>query len=189
MSADQPIYECITEAEKFATLTTSDPEDLDTFMDGFEGEPLSATWEPIAVEFIREDVAEKGLLVPDIASVSGLVPVLSPRAADALGEMISAHAELLELESSDEHSWLALNVIRLCDVMDEAASSARYHEPGCIMTLERLALKSPLRAPLPPIFKLPQWPHGSPLITQEFIDAAATHGLTGLDPRPVTKSP
>jgi hypothetical protein len=123
-------------------------------------------------------------LTPGRLTLTRAAPTIpSSRAVDALRDLIDAHAEVLELRSGGEESWSAVNVTRVVDVMDEEASEARYHEPGGVMTLDHLVL----RPPLPPIFKLPQWAYGSALITQEVVDAAAEHQLTGLDPRPLTR--
>jgi hypothetical protein len=81
--------------------------------------------------------------------------------------------------------YWALNVRSFVDLIDEQQSEGDWHEPGRLMTLRRLVARDTVPHDLPPVFKLPQSRKGAALVTSEFLAAAATHGLSGFNPKPV----
>jgi hypothetical protein len=172
------LYELRFEVEEFSALGLVEEEQWDVFIDEFVGEPMAHGWEPIAVKPLYGDRP-----LSDFPELLGRVMVMSARAIDALGPLLEPHGELLPLQCEDGELW-AFNVLTILDVMDTERSVAHWHEPGKrLSALRELVLAEPLPDAPPPIFKLEQWRPGRPLVTGEFLDAARTQRLTGLDPR------
>jgi hypothetical protein len=188
LSDTTAIYGWQVDPEKFTILGVYDEEDLDRLIDGFEGEPMAADWDPPAVRWRAGDEGRFG--DPDFTTVNlmGGIPVLSGRARAALEGLIGDAGEWLPLASEDG-DYFALNVLALCDVLDEERSDIRWLGPGRIETLRQFVARDPLPCAPRPIFKLPQALRGRPLVTQEFVDAVLEHGLTGFEGRPYGELP
>jgi hypothetical protein len=171
------IHEWVADSDRFAALETLDEADLDLFIDGFDTRPMAGDWPAPAVR-LRDEGTPPG----DFASLFGAVPILGRRALDVLGKRLEPHGELLPLQGED---YWAFNVLALADVLDEERSEADWLAPGRMSDLRRLVAREEAAGPLPPIFKLPQWRKGRPLLTGELVELVRREGLTGLDPRQV----
>ena len=178
------LYKFDVDVPRFARLEMLDMADVRVFMKGFQLEPMTDRWRPLRVEVDRDDLA-RGLLIGDFPDIAGSIIALSIRAVDALHDLLVDHGELLPLESDDGEYFL-FNVLAQHDVMDTERSEARYLSRGRVMTLDRLVLKEPRPQDLSPIFKLPQWRRGAPLLTESFVDAIERNGLTGFRRRLIT---
>lgn len=177
------IYELIVDSDNFSALEVVDEADLDRFIDGFEAEPMAATWSAPRVR-VAPNTPRGDVPLPDFASLFGAVPIVSQRVVEAFDGELESQGELLGLRCDDGNYW-AFNVVSTVDLLDEAQSTGDWFDRGRLMTLTRLIARRPVPDDVPPIFKLPQWRKGRALVTQAFIDTVRKHRLSGLDPRPV----
>lgn len=177
------IYEFVVDSDSYANLEVVDEEALDAFIDGFETESMAADWPEPEIR-VSATARNAGLPLPDFASLFGAVPVVSHRVADVFGRALAAQGELLPLRG-ETTEYCALNVTATVDLMDEDRSVGDWFGPGRLMTLKELVPNRRTCDRLPPIFKLPQWRKGSALVTQDFVDNARKHQLSGLAPRAV----
>jgi hypothetical protein len=176
------IHEFEVDPDKFAMLELVDDDDQHLLIDGWDTQPMAASWPAPRVRLIEPEPGSE-VLVGDFPDLAGAIPVLSDRAVHALHDLIKNHGELLPLASDDGEYW-AFNVLTTVDLMDEKASEAEYLAPDRILLVRKLVVRRDAPSP-PPIFKLPQWRKGSPLVTDRLLDAAVAHGLLGLDARPL----
>lgn len=177
------LYELDVDATKFRAVEPVSDDDDDLFMKGFRGQPMADTWTSPEVRFVDDEFCEHQV-VGDFPHLFGAVPVMSARAVEALHSVLEPCGELLPLGCEVGEYW-AYNCLAVVDAMDTQRSTADYLAPDRIVVLRRFVPRVALDMELAPIFKLPQWLAGSPLITDVFVDIVVQHGLRGLDPRPL----
>ena len=160
-----------------AGLAPVDVNDFDR-LKPFDGTPMAAGWAPFAAFWDKES----GLPIPDVASI--VVPALTERGLDELGDLIEGRAEPLPLEVAEgPRAWL-LNVTHLSDALDEEASEVKRFRSGRFMKATRYAFDADALAGHT-IFKLRQTPESNVLVTGEVVARLQERGLTGADLREV----
>lgn len=143
----------------------------------YDAAPVDAGWKPIRLEL---EAGEGRRPVGDFTMVSCSVPALSERAAIALDEVLSPHAQLLPLQGPGTQRWFALNVHRLVSgLLDLANCETSRHEDGSIMAIWRYAFLTEQVQSLPPVFKLAEMHRGEILVTDDFVQQLRRHELMG----------
>jgi hypothetical protein len=177
------LYAYGIEPSKVCGSRGANRDDLRLFTEGFDGRPMAAEWQAPEVCLIPGEV-ERGLLVGDVLALVPTVFMLTARALRALTPVLDGHGELLPVSYIGGELW-AFNTLTFFDVMDHERSTGSFLDGGRLVSLRTLAVKEPLPAVWPPIFKLPQWPKGRPIVTRQFMEAVTSNALTGLDLRPL----
>lgn len=131
-------------------------------------QPLAATWQPVPVV---------GRVRKFNDFPSGNVPIFSPRAADALRDLLEPNGELLPVESS-LGTYFAYNLLTTADVLDHARSKIKWtYEPTIAGGVDRFEVV-PERLEGLSVFILPFLTR-EPLVTDVFRDRVRQHGLRG----------
>jgi hypothetical protein len=138
------VYLLDPDADRYMNLTLARIAEVDQLLERFDGRPMRDSWSPLDVEIIH-DSRHEGRPACDFPLLFGPVPVLSERAAGALGELIEKHGELLPLRC-DEGRYYAVNVTRVVDALDESRSELKRFRSGRIMRVLRYEFRSGLRA-------------------------------------------
>jgi hypothetical protein len=142
------------------------------------GTPRLVDWKPISMEIIREDGGRK-FLESDSPWLGGHALIFRPRAVAALGSLLRAHGELLQLLCGGADVVL-YNPTRLLDALDEAASSVRRFTTGRIMWIDRYVFRPAVIEGID-IFKIPNLRVSPTFVSQRFVDLWTTAGLKGLE--------
>jgi hypothetical protein len=172
------VYLLASDADRYENLTVAEGADVNALLDGFDGRPMRKSWSPLEVEVIR-DSRHSGRPESDFPLLFGPVPVLSDRAARALGELLDGAGELLPLGGEGD-GYHILNVTRVIDALDEQRSQfKRFPSSGRIMRVLRYAFRPEAIGDVA-IFKLPQTVKSDVYVTDRFVDAVRRHELTGL---------
>ena len=172
------IYEFGT-AEAVRALTACRPESLEQ-TERFAGTPVDGEWQAPEVEYIRDGSA--GDRRADILTY-GTVPAFTPKAIEALGDVLTQHGQLLPLRSRDGEFY-AYNVTTVVDALDEQRSEGPRFSTGRFIWLDRYEFL-PERVASYPIFKLPQFPRGRWYYTDAFLNRVREAELIGLAPRQI----
>jgi len=143
----------------------------------FNGTALSANWPALRVGPLRE-----GGQLPsgDLPGWASHIPVFSQRAASVLQEMLVPNGELLPLVCEQlEEEYVAFNVTRLADALDEERSMVkRYKSSGRIMRILRYEFVPGLLDELL-IFKLPPTVLQDVYVTEGFVEHVLQSDLRG----------
>ena len=141
-----------------------------------EGNSILDRWVPPVVNRIVDDELPQGEL-GDYPFLDG-APALSKRSVDALLDMLSDSAELLPLVC-DVGEYYVLNVTRIVDALDEAASElTRFESSGRVMEVVRHVFVSE-RLTGYTVFKIPQTPRAPVFVTEVFRRRVLAVGLRG----------
>jgi hypothetical protein len=143
----------------------------------FDGTPRAASWVPLKVERVSQDV---GLFFPEPSDFpAGCGFVVSRAAKERLGSLLEEAGELLPLDCCDGQFWV-LNVTRLLDALNEEKSKVvRSKETGRILMIHRHSFHPERLGP--ELFKLTQDPRGSIYATDTFVNRVKATSLKGLD--------
>jgi hypothetical protein len=172
------VYLLDPDADRYANLTLARSADVDQLLEGFDGRPMRDSWSPLEVEIIY-DSRHAGRPACDFPLLFGPVPVLSERAAGALGDLIEKHGELLPLRCEEGRCY-AVNVTRVVDALDESRSELkRFPSSGRVMRVLRYEFDASQIRPAC-MFKVPQMVRSDVYVTDRFRDAVRVHELTGL---------
>jgi hypothetical protein len=171
------VYLLEPDADRYENLTVADLADVDELLDRFDGRPMAGSWSPLEVEVIR-DSRHRGRPASDFPLLYGPVPVLSERAAHALGDLLDGAGERLPLRGGDGR-YQALNVTRVLDALDEERCEVKRFRSGRIMRVLRYAFR-PEAIGEAAVFKVPQMLKSEVYVTDRFADAVRRHGLIGL---------
>jgi hypothetical protein len=148
----------------------------------FIGEPMAGRW---VVPEIR--ILGARTRVRDFVSWMNSAPVLSEKARDALGPIISAHCEILPLIELSGSSYFAVNVLAKVDCLDKEKSDILYSsdDPTHILSISSYHLRRECIPADAVIFKLPE-DDGCVFVTGRFVEAVIENNLRGaafMDPR------
>jgi hypothetical protein len=170
------VFRPVGDTDKYASLTPTPDSDWDVIKQ-IDGRLLSASWKPLRLRWIKE--LEDGTKVgpTDFPWLARHVPVISERAVRALRDLLTEAGELLEVDCEGERLW-ALNVRRFVDVLDVGSSKIEYFADGRVMRVHRYVFK-PSEVKGVTMFKVPQQPLGPVFVTQPFVSAVESAGLTG----------
>lgn len=174
------VYILDSDANRYQNLVPVREADWDVF-DAFRGTPIGASWSPVKVEVLVDDL-HKNRPPSDFPSLATDVPVFSQRAAEALGDLLEGNGELLPLDC-DEGVYYAYNVTHVVDALDVAQSEFKRFESGRIMDIVQHVFQPEKLAGLT-IFKLPYMRVSRVYVTDDFVRRVQETGLTGFDFRP-----
>jgi hypothetical protein len=115
----------------------------------------------------------------DLPWLGANVLVLTSRAVEALGDVLSQSGELLPLACSDAELYV-FNPLQLVDALDEEASELVRFESGRVMAIDRYVFK-PGALGDAKVFNVPQLAGFQLYTTRELVDAVAAAGLHGTE--------
>ena len=133
-----------------------------------------AGWRLPDMMLVREDERGKILRRSDAPWLGGHTLLLRPKAQALLGSLVKGDAEFLPLSCGGEDVAL-LNVTRLVDALDEAASSIVRFSTGRVMDIEQYGFRADRIQPHH-VFKIPNL-RLSPTFVDETIVTAWTSAL------------
>jgi len=152
--------------------------DWNRMVGDFNGEARLATWSALRVRLIRLDDAGMPLQRSAAPWLAHNVLMLRPAAVDAIRDLIAQDIQFLPLECSDEN-FLAVNVLRVRDALDESKSAVNKLRSGVRLPIARHVFLAERLGP-EVIFKLEGWRASAIYVDQRFVDCWALHGLSGL---------
>jgi hypothetical protein len=167
------VFELQTHRTRYCSFALVNSRDAAIY-DAFNGESLVASWRPVTITAADEEDAEAEL--GDYALL-GVVPVFSWRAVEAMGDLLRPNGELLPLRYH-RGDYVAYNVTRIIDALDEEASSILRFRDGKVMAIQEYIFR-PDRLVGATIFKIPQLPKAFVFVTGEFARRVEDSALTG----------
>lgn len=174
------IFELKADPKRYCNFALADASESWIYDDAFNGRPLAAEWKTLRITAADEDDATAEL--PDFALL-GIVPVFSLRAMDALLDMLRAAGELLPLRHP-RAEYVAFNVTRVIDALDEARSTILRFTDGNVMSVSRYAFL-PERVRGLPILKIPELPKAYVFVSEDFVRRVSEAGLSGFHFKPL----
>jgi len=164
-------------SNRFRAMDLCDERDQ-AMIDRFSGQPFGRSWQPIRVRLLTdEEQGPKGMPTGDCPYLESQVPVLSQRAVDALGALLTDNGEVLPLRY-DEGSYYAYNVTRVVDALDKERSEIDYFDDGRVLDIDHHVFDlTRLRGVT--IFKVPETAHRDVFVTTAFVRAVQEARLTG----------
>ncbi len=164
--------------EGFEWVVPVDDADFELFR-ALAGRSQTATWKPIQMRLVKEDERGRPLQPSDIPWLGGHAPVLTERAATALGSVLLRDGELLPLECS-EAALVMLNVTTVRDALDlDRSVVVKFPSTGRIMDVKshvfRPGCLRGIRA-----FKVPELLRGSVFVNDDVVATAQGAGLVGV---------
>lgn len=169
------IYEWKSDVEA-RWLTTQRESDIDRLV--LEGQPLTASWRPLPVEWILDEAGDDRRRITDCPELTPGVPVLSAQAIDALRPHLEAVGEILPL-SHETHQYFALNVTNVVDALDEEHSDlVRFESTGRIMLVKTFVFHESRLGPHS-VFKDHRLARNTVFVTEPFVKAVEGAQLTG----------
>lgn len=169
------VFALKTDPTRYCQFALRDRADAHIY-DRFDGSSLARSWRPVAMTAADEPDADAELAD---YSLLGVVPVFSVPAVDALLDLLSPAGELLPLRYG-RCEYLAYNVTRVIDALDESASTVKRFRDGGIMKILRYVFLAH-RIGDAAVFKIPQLPKAFVFVTSVFVERVRTHELTGFD--------
>ncbi|HMS56734.1 MAG TPA: hypothetical protein PKA27_15175 [Fimbriimonadaceae bacterium] len=143
--------------------------DLEYFRTHFVSQPMVNTWHPPE---LRVSLTSKPC--KDAISWSLGVPVWSERACELLGPDLVGHVEFLPLIKIKKTQYFAVNVLTICDCLDEDTSEILRTDEGEILVISEFGLRN---GPYPIIFKLPDYA-SLVFASRKLADLVIEHRLT-----------
>ncbi|MFN2286474.1 MAG: imm11 family protein [Anaerolineae bacterium] len=133
-------------------------------------------------EHIEVEVAEPGQGLPggDFPGLASHIPVFSSKSMHVLGQLLSSVGETIPLQCENcDDTYIALNVTRLIDALDERRSTVkRYTSSGRIMRILRYAfLEEAVSGET--LFKIPETVLQEVYATEVVIEKVAQSDLRG----------
>jgi uncharacterized protein DUF1629 len=173
------MFELKTDPNRFCNFALVNPREDSWIWTGFDGRPLAPAWTPVRMTAADEDDdrAELG----DYALL-GTVPVFSATAVEVLLDLLRPNAELLPVRYA-RREYMACNVSRFIDALDEGMSSIRRFSSGGVMSISKYVFKEQLLGDAP-IFKIPQLRLGYVFVSDVFLSRVQENKLTGFYFRP-----
>ena len=171
------VYILEADSNHYQNLILPNESDWETLHGAFDGIPLGDSWTPLPVAVLR-DQDHRGRPAGDYPSLAGNIAVFSPRALDALGDLLEGNGEVLPLSCPDGE-YVAFNVTRVVDALDvERSDVRRFKSSGRIRDIERFEFRPELLGGLS-IFKLPEIPDMRIFVTERFVQRVQQAGLAG----------
>ena len=142
------------------------------FVRRFDGTPMKRPWTDVTLAWDPDSRSPKG----DFNSLMLCLPTFSPRAIDALGDLLEGHGEILPTSCKGERVYF-FNVTRVIDALDESNSELRHYLGSHkISTIKRYAFFME-RLTGVTIFKIPHF--SKVFVTGPFVERVNSAGLTG----------
>jgi hypothetical protein len=145
----------------------------------FDGRSLAPSWTALRMKVADQD--ENSAEFGDYALL-GTVPVFSAAAVDALLDLLRPNGELLPVRYS-HREYMAYNVTRVIDALDEQQSSLIRLTTGRIMSINKYVFDGELLINAS-IFKIPQQPLAYVFVSDVFVNRVQEKHLTGFSFRP-----
>ena len=130
------IWEMIPDSENYHCLTIVDTAKHAEMFRRFRGQPLSPSWEPIAVS-----LSDKNLLSDFPSLPGGMPPVCGKRALKLLLPLVGSNIEALPLISDDAGELCALNILDVADCLDHKRSEINYLPSGGVMYISKYVFR------------------------------------------------
>jgi uncharacterized protein DUF1629 len=180
-TAVSEVHEPRALSDSYDSLMFETEEDVSQSVEGFDGRPMANDWVPLKVHWVAPESPIADDTSTDFPSLQG-IHVMSAGAADPLLELIEGRVELLPLEVEGGAKLYAVNVLGVCDALDEDASELKPfpHNPSRIMAIVSYAF-DPAKLAGETIFRIRQKPKGRVFITDAFVRRIRKAGLRGLD--------
>lgn len=164
--------------EGFEWVLPLDDADFDVFS-AFDGTPRREGWAPIRVRLLKEVERGQHLADSDLPWLSSAAPVFRARAAEALGDLLAEHGELLPL-ACDEAELRVLNVLRVVDALDfDRSKVVRFPSSGAVLAIESHVFR-PERLEGADIFRSPHMRESPVFVSERVVDRAEQAGLRGV---------
>ena len=151
-----------------------------TLDDALDGTSRIATWQTLNMRYFSE-VEPPDYPKCDYPSFIN-IPCFSPKAAEALQDLLEGNGELLPLDVSGDPYYM-FNITNVIDCLDYDKSDIdSYTKEGSIKILgvvESVLLDEKINSSC--IFKLPEFLYSYHYVTQPFVDRVEECGLTGFN--------
>lgn len=174
-----PIFELKTDPNRYCAFALSKPREDGWINTAFDGRSLASNWTPVQMEAADQDDSSAEL--GDYALL-GTVPVFSVAAVDALLDLLKPNGELLPVRYARKE-YMAYNVTRVIDALDEHQSTIVRFTTGRIMSITKYVFDQRLIMNVP-IFKIPQLPLAYVFVSDTFVNRVQEKRLTGFSFRP-----
>jgi len=176
------VYILDADVNKYRQIFYQGSEDIVDFNRRFDGTPMMKRWTGKTKFTFARTRLPKG----DTPGLSTHIPVLSPGAVMALGELLENNGELLPI-SCDGEEYFLYNVTRLIDALDETNCELERFADGTILDIDRYSFfKEALIGVV--LFKVPQNALGDVYVTDSFVARVKAAKLKGFEFRLVWSS-
>lgn len=167
------IYRLMPDNDRFHNFALRDEAKSEVYR-RFDGRPLRDSWVPL--EITAADTDDELAMLGDHALL-GTIPVLSRRAVDALRDLLEPAGEFLPLVY-ERAEYMAFNVTRIIDALDEGKSTINRFSDGRVMSVEKYAFR-PATIDANAVFKIPQLRRAFIFATDPLPAAVKESHLTG----------
>ncbi len=141
----------------------------------FDGSPFSGDPPPIRIR----PGEQAGLPWSDFPGLTTHIPIFSPRAAEALHDLLAGNGHFVALDCpACPDLFQAFNVTRLVEALDVERSEVKRYSSGRIMRIRRYHFHAERLAGWP-IFKIPEEPLKSVFVNRDFVRRVQEAQLTG----------
>ena len=167
-------------SEIYREFTTIDEAGKLARREGFNGQKMRATWQPIEITAHKDAKSRydgNKFPAPNFSQVSSMM-IFDNRAVVALADILEANGELLPLvyEGKDDLQYVAFNTTTVIDALDEANSEVERFRNGKIMVIDKYEFDAE-KLKGATIFRIPQ--QLRVYVTDEFMRRVEEAGLTG----------
>jgi hypothetical protein len=146
-------------------------------MHRFNGLPLKPSWKDVTIGW-DPDMRRKPK--GDCPSLFTHIPVFTPRAVDALSDLLEGNGELLPI-TIDLEEYFLFNVTRVIDALDESGSEiVRFDDSSKILDID-VHCFCPEKIDKATIFKIPQIPTMDVFVTEVFVERVKSGRLKGFE--------
>ncbi|MFL5612996.1 MAG: imm11 family protein [Gemmatimonadaceae bacterium] len=173
------IFELKTDPNRYCDFALSKPEADGWINTAFDGRPLANNWTPVQMQVADQD--DSCAELADYALL-GTVPVFSAAAVDVLLDLLRPNGELLPLRYPRKE-YMAYNVTRVTDALDEQQSSVIRFTTGRVMSITKYVFNEEALINAP-IFKITQLPLAYVFVSDVFVKRIQESSLTGFIFRP-----
>ena len=147
--------------------------DLFELVRRFNGKPMKRPWTDVKIGLAPDaNTFPKG----DFPSLIPSVPIFSPRAISALGDLLESNGEVLPIVC-DSEQYFIFNVTRVVDALDESNSEiVRFKDSSRVLNIRDYAFLKDRISELT-IFKIPQ--DNTIFVTDIFVKRVKSKKLKG----------
>lgn len=167
------VYKLLADPKRFSNFAFTSEADAPIYRK-FDGQPLAKDWQ--AADITPADVDPYEAELGDFAML-GTIPIFNVRAATLLLPMLKPNGELLPLKF-DREEYLAYNVTRVIDALDEARSEIKRFSTGRVMSVDTYSFRTHAVEGCD-IFKISQLRRGYVFVSDSFVAAVRDARLAG----------
>jgi hypothetical protein len=167
------VYILDADVNKYREIYYANEEDSIEFYRRFNGAPMRNRWTRNERFLFYPSRKRNG----DTPGLTAHIPVFSPRAVLALGDLLEDNGELLRITCEGEEYYL-LNVTRLVDALDEPNCQIVRFDDGRIMKIDGYSFVEEKLIGVG-LFKVPQKPLGNVYVTDHFVSRVKAAKLKG----------